>query len=581
MNKRNSPPIHYTILNFNRITLKNTCRITFLYLLLACFCWTCTNTNNRIYDNIVLKTPDIKITEYEFEKNLTVFKESFQIQNNVQPEKKDIEQWIDDFINSVYFLQDAYVKGYFNSEIDQRTEGMAYTVVSQPDGLLVQELLKKIHIKNKEIRLAKKRCSRKIHVEYLKFLNPDYDSVLNFIGANQLTDSNSFRETAKKCLGHKDIIHDEIVLTWPFQKLWEYQEYLYNLKKGDVTPVLSFYNGYHVICIKDILISLPELPSGELKKKLANELKKQKEEKIKLDFQKDILQDTKISYNSITIESMKNVLSHNQGFEIDKRRFKDFLSLNVMTFNAGNKKIEVTMEDFIDFNNHLPIRDEIKTPAHLVYCLQSMALKKHIYKKACDMGITSKKRFLSDKENYREKLVSYTYEMDEFMKGTKATNEEIIERYNRQDKKRFIQASNATVSIFVFENYDEAMAAKYNIDAKGIDSIKNSDLHGIRDFYLHKKLEYESCNYPQPVKTAMFNLAINQVSDPIPFEDMYFVAIKESEYGSRVKRVNEVWGTMMKEIAEEKYLTNKAQRLTELKEKYSLDNMIDYQKYAP
>ena len=95
-----------------------------------------------VYSTVVLQVGDLKLTQYEFEKNYNIFKSVYRQQHQNVPDSGAVKNWINEYIDNQYLLADAYAKGYDkDSFVVKRTESMARFMVSQPKGLLDQELV--------------------------------------------------------------------------------------------------------------------------------------------------------------------------------------------------------------------------------------------------------------------------------------------------------------------------------------------------------------------------------------------------------------------------------------------------------
>ncbi len=90
-------------------------------------------TNSASIDTTtVLKVGDIKISAYAYQKSFDQFKVSYQQTTGRKPEGRDMENWKNDFIDRIFFLADAYKKGYDKDrEINDRIKALGKMYLAQ------------------------------------------------------------------------------------------------------------------------------------------------------------------------------------------------------------------------------------------------------------------------------------------------------------------------------------------------------------------------------------------------------------------------------------------------------------------
>jgi hypothetical protein len=98
----------------------------------------CANSKDE-FNDIVLKIGNVSITKYEFEKNYRAFLTADR-NNTISLNKK--REWINTYVDKIYFLADAYKKGYLKDKrIDTDVERMAKHIITQPYGLYEEKTL--------------------------------------------------------------------------------------------------------------------------------------------------------------------------------------------------------------------------------------------------------------------------------------------------------------------------------------------------------------------------------------------------------------------------------------------------------
>lgn len=406
----------------------------------------------------ILSIGDVVITQYEFEKNLNIFKSSFIRKNKCNPTSNDIEKWIQNFIDHTYFLADAYQKGFDTLElVNKRVTSMAHLIVSQPGGLLDKKMV------NKRLSLNK----------------------------------NEIKKTLRKV-------------------------------------------------------------------------------EVREQYQKTIEKKARIKINAtILLQLQKFLQSHGPLHEFDKVSLVNLLQANIMSYKENFKSKTVSVDQFMDYYNFLPLKKEIKNSDDLVYYIKSMVFDAYAYKKAQEYGLTQENKFLLDKENYKNEVIYYLYNKNVLNRGLNVSDEEVKNIYDL-NRFKFKQAKDVNVSIYYFEDRNNALLGMFRIKRGNVDI---TNLQGLENIERNKILNYQSNVFSDSIKSLIFDLKIDRPSKPILTNGKFMVVVKESESGKRIKSLDEVEDILVKKIEDRKLNEKKRVYLSMLKCLYPIRNKINYQNY--
>lgn len=227
--------------------------------------------------------------------------------------------------------------------------------------------------------------------------------------------------------------------------------------------------------------------------------------------------------------------------EFDKRLFSDLLPRTIMTYRIAGQVVRVSVGQFMDFYNDLPLRREIDSASQLVPYLETLVYDDYAYRKAEEMGMTKERTFLLDKENFTKNVMYSLYKTQEF----KASAPEIEHWYDTH-KKEFSRATDVVVSGFSFVRKTDAVSAMMELK-RGIVPFLGAEQID-RDW----KLNYKSNALSDSIKSVIFGMKINEVSRPMPLNGRFIVIVKASESGSRTASLDEVRDIMAKEVEEVK-----------------------------
>ncbi|WP_257670264.1 hypothetical protein [Parapedobacter tibetensis] len=552
--------------------------IGFSLIAVAIVVFSCTHRTvdkSPINDNVVLQVADVRITAYELEKNLKRFKEAYQDTASMEPGENDVEKWIQEFINRAYFLADAYERGYHEqAEVARGVASMEKLMIAQRRGILEQFLIDKMQpLDQKEIDLARERNRKKISIAYLKF--KDFNTATHFIGGNQLKGLAEFDEAIGRSIGHQNVIHGEAVIEWPFVDFWEYGEYLFSMKKGELTPILMFQHGAYLFYIKDTAIADEPAPTDEIIQKLNF----QQEVEIVADYQNEVNGNTHIIYNPDALSKFNKILSKLVPLhEFEKQHFHEILSENAFTFIVEEKQAQHSIADFIDYYNYLPFKQEIRSTEQIGHIIRSWVYSEYSYAKAEKLGITNDPEFILDRENYRKNLIYSYYETEELKKSIKLYDEAIADWYGT-NKSRYVKPDGVNVSIFSFDNLQNAGKGIVDIMQNRRDTARLTSLKGLRDIQWNTNMGYGQPFFPPKVMQRLLFMENDQVLPPHELGDNYSVIVKNYDYGQQATPLHEVRAEIIREMEAFKLLEIKRGKLPGLKAKYSCINKITPEKY--
>jgi hypothetical protein len=108
----------------------------------------CREIKNGVYEEIVLEIPPVKITRYEYEKNLNEYINNYKNTNENDPSEEDFNTWKKDFIDRMYLLTDLCTQGFDKRrDVINVVNSMERIILTQENGLVYNEFVtKKINV---------------------------------------------------------------------------------------------------------------------------------------------------------------------------------------------------------------------------------------------------------------------------------------------------------------------------------------------------------------------------------------------------------------------------------------------------
>jgi len=525
--------------------------------------------DNQVNNKIILTIGKVNVTVYEFEKSLNSFKEIFSKKNGHPPQKAEIQNLINDFIERTYFLADAFAKNYNNDkEINDMVNGAAHLMISQPHGLYEQTMLMGNNdpMPN-DVIAAIEKSKKKIYIEYLKF--KDEKVALAYLNNRIPANLQEFEKVANKSITDSTGIHRKEVLVWPFRDFGNNNnEYIYNLKVNQITPLLKCGDGYYVIHIENVEhTAQPQLSQQQM----FDKLKYLNGQKVVNAYYSNINGKAQMQINENALKALNSRVKDNGLHYFVKKDFNELLQQSIMTYKYNDHPVNISVEQLMDFYNNLMFKTQIDDINSLRAYLRSMVFDDYIYHDAEKSGITRQTKFLLDENSYRNNLIYKKYEK-EVLRGSSIDNDEINKEYDLT-KNNFSAATDAVASFFYFKDGHSAFM--------GMMMLKRSipGLQNLVDIKQHVPINYKDTGIPDTLKKVAFDLKNKAIGRPVPIAGNYVVILKESESGHRIKDLNEVRDAVIKQIEVERINKNKPVQLARLKGIYNIKNDIDYQKY--
>lgn len=527
-----------------------------------------------IDDRIVLSISKVSITGYEIEKHLAIARDMHRQKNNTTATDTEIGQWINSFIDRCYLLADAYSKGYDTiPETNRWVKAMEHYIISHPGGLLDDKLTRVPT--EKEIMEGLQKNARKVCYRYLKF--PNYNRALDFLDGNIFLKNNAeFENAIGKAAANSFIKTGEDSVQWPFWKHGEREENILNLKKGEVSSLQNFSDGFYIVQVRRIEIIDTSTLAPQLRRFIAEFIRRNKREKARTDYYARVMREAEIILNNVVVEQLEDHLRSKGAINrFDETMFNDLRSRPIFTYHINGKQEQVSAAEWMDYYNDIPMRQELLPGPQLKSYLELMVYDEYAYRKAAELGITMEPGFILDRENYKKNIVWFIYEREELMKSINITEDDIKKTYE-SNKQQYTEATDALVSVFHFASRREAIQGIPGIREAILDSSVKMKAKKIE---WHKSVHYKDGFFNDSIVSVIFSMKDGDISGPLYTGQDFVIIHKGPETGSRIKDLNELRQAITKQLKEERLAEKKRLYLQHLKKKYPVHNEIEMSKY--
>jgi hypothetical protein len=516
-------------------------------------------------DEIVLKIGDFEITKYEYEKNKIRFEQA-----NPNYDKKELNTWLNSYIDETYMLAQAYKKRYDTISSINKTVNYEFNDKLSEVGGYVWNIveLPKLKVTKEELKNAYEKQRDAYFFNGLYFRNED--DLRKYFKNDVIKNELEFNVLIDKCKSDKDIVYIEQSLLWPFNPLAIYYNKIELMKGGDVIGPLQVYSGYYILhLIKKE--ELKQIAFNKEKEKLELDIKRLKSDKIIVDKQKEIFYKTKININEEIVEKFSDYLKKTNLNQVDKDLFSQIL----VTFQLNGKLNQFTIHDYIDYiNNKFFTPENYSDKEKIKECLRSQVITRYLLCVADTLGILKDKWALLDQRNFKNNLIKSYFLNQEVTKLVSVENKEIAEFYSKR-KESFAGNKNFTVSFLNFKtigdaNNNSGIISQILSEGKLFEIKDTLVVKNLLSYKPNQKVDFPCIDYPADIFDYISSMPLYQLSEPIQYKGNYILFFVTKKEGARVKELSEVKQQIANEIKNDKFNRLKDKLLKELKEKYSI-----------
>jgi hypothetical protein len=544
----------------------------------------CRGKQDDIYEDIVLEIPPVKITRYEYEKNLNEFVNSYKNTNEKDPSEEDLKLWRKDFLDRMYLLVDLSNKGYDkHQDIIDVVKSMERIILTQDYGLVYDEFVaKKVNVSEEAVRAAYDRSGKHIKVEYLKFPSNEYlnSLVSSFKTNSKIETKKDFTILTAISKENPQIKNDTVEFVWPYFGMENIAEKIYTLQKDEIIPPTEMMDGIYVYSAIDVY-QADKRPYEKIRPMIRMILEENRKSALRKAFYSKVDNavssrvDEVVCYKFMKkydIELFKDINESRRTKNLNMQ-FKDVLKDTMLVYSFNSVKSFLTVEDFLQHYSHSAMLPTFSNQSDVSNYLTKYAQEEYLLQLADSLEIKKGIKHQIDKKNYKNKTILSFYEARELMPAIQVSDDE-IEKYYRGHQQEYLSGDTAEITAYTFDTERNAFMGRMNLP-RGMKNTPQENegkpqYEGLKKLDSNVTVTRNNGKYSNEIARVIFNLKDDQYSRPIKLSSDFIVIKKIKESGSTVKPIEEVRDDIIQGIKEMKCDKIKKEKVLIAKKKYRI-----------
>lgn len=522
---------------------------------------------NKIDKNIVIKIGKLEITKYEFEKNKVRDLVENAADSRALSDPLKMEKWKRDYINRCLIISEAYEDKFDTIEyVKKIVEYTGNYMMAQRYGYLWKKIISPIVDSKKVVsdEVIKKR-KKLYYFDCIMFDNKE--SAIDVNKDEIPVGKEDFLKLKLKTNKIPSNSNEYISIQWPFIGFWENREYLYEMKEGDVSKLLSMNNKY-VYLYLDHIEEVP-LNKNDLQN-VSTELQIGTESDLirKMDIERDSICQPVLNINNIGI--IGRFL--NEGNSISQ--FKQDLEL--IRYNVDNSMRKIGFKTFLEYYSFQPMKAVINNEKSLSDYVREFYMDDYLINEAQKLDLYRSDIFILDQKNYKNNLLYQIYLDEAIAKKIEIDSTEILTFY-KNNLQQFEQPKKIRVNIYAFNNKESAIVNQNTISKLLMHNeiLKTTDsttIKGLVKYNSDVDINMESLKENVELKSIILETKKGTLSQfPVFYNGLYILAFKVQEEGECFRKLEEVRPKIENNLRSEKIESERNALVEKLNKKFKIE----------
>jgi hypothetical protein len=498
------------------------------------------------YKSIMVKINDLEISSYEY---------NYEV-NKLTNSNIDIDKWKKENLENFFLISDAYKFRYDTlKDVNNRVEVTADLMMVQRYGNLWQATVSPIVDKFMEVTDEKADKRKKLfYFDYIILKN--YDSIKSTL---HIKTKEEYERLKIKSTTNKNILSSYCSMQWPFEMVYDYNDTLYNMKPGDISPPIPVEEDifiFYLDHIEEVAINDSD------KKQLSSLLQIIKENEINKEKVNEMWYNGKPFLFS---EGIKDIVAYLH----NGNKFYNYMN-NPKLLSYRIAKDSMTL-DYNTLKNSLiysPYKVEIIDSIQLITEIHQYFFNEYLRNEANELGLYSDLKFLLEKRNFKNKLLLDHYCQVHFIDSIKIDSVE-LRSYYQENITKFNISQGLNLDILYFARPE--IAERYLKELKSNISFSPEKIQGLVDYRKQYIIDEQKNELPIDIVNELEKLPdLTLLKRTVSYNGRYLVLYKRNAVHNYVRSFESVSNEIYFNIFQLKFNEMRSKRIEELKKKYPI-----------
>ncbi|MFA9392948.1 MAG: hypothetical protein ACERKD_24285 [Prolixibacteraceae bacterium] len=516
---------------------------------------------SQLDSRTIIQINNVKISRYEYEKELN----RALLKYNNDEKNKVTKQFCRDFLNNIFFIAEAYNKGYDTIQIlNEKVKAVSDFMMAQRNGYLWNRNI--TPIVDKFAVPTKSMISKRNKIYYFDYIEITSLDSLNTIidiqqSDNKIMSREDFERIKSFCHQYNFISNNYSIFQWPFLFFEEYTDVLYNMKPGEIKGLLHVKDFFYYVYLDHIeevnndddnfnsfVKELKILKENELNNAKCNEM----DMKGELSFFSE-----NINLFYTFIESGNSPLNYPDNFILLKYHLND--STNYLD-----------VDKYKNYIKNMPLVKVIKGKEDLEYQIKQYYYNEFMKDEAMSLGLYKSKTFLLDRNNYKNKLILNHYLQENILSKIKIDTSE-VEEYYLNHNSDYIISKAIIVNLIYFKESIDAEKALTQLGLNGFGKEEYRLLEKVDTIIFEEAIDIEKTPIPQDILKELINIqGIGCCKQLIPSNDKVLLIVKKRNQDNYKPPLHKIYNIVYKTLYNEKIQLYKNAKIEDLKKEYNI-----------
>lgn len=513
---------------------------------------------NKINQKTILELGKVKITDYEFNRELKRFKSQYADDN------KALEKFTLNYIDNLFFIADAFALSYDTIEsINSKVKATADIMMVQTYGYLWQHNCSaKI---DKARNITKEKLAKRNNIYYFDYVEITDTCLFNKSALNQFSVRNKtdYDQLKGICNQYPFLETNYALFQWPFFFFNGYGDDLVKMVPGEVLGPLNVIGKSYYVYLDHVEDTKA---SDENISIMQTELQQIEEHELDVMKTQEMIEKGEPElYEQNLTKLFDFIVNGGELMDYDE----NYVLLKYNLYDSINYVDVLTIKSYLSV---MPFSMNIKTRIELEEIILQYYYNKYLIKEAIELGLYQTVEFLLDQKNFKNKLILNQYLMDSVNNKVDIDSAQ-INNYYQNHMQDYILENVSVVDLLYLKNIEKSKEILGELSNNLNEHIKANYI-GIKDLVEIKNdviLNLVSISMPQLVIQDLAKLSENECySQIVESNGEYLLIVKRRNLNDYQPKLEQIRNKIYQELFVKQLELIKERKLNALKSTYKL-----------